>query len=107
MHTSPCGPTGEDAGPHYQNRIDPAATPQVPSTNPEYANPRNEIWLGVRTNAAGTGSSGTIVPSVFTGRIPGSIVVHEAMTTETAPGQAGQAGTRIACLTLSRTGEST
>lgn len=103
VHTNPCGPTGEDAGPHYQNRVDPAATPQAPSTNPEYANPRNEIWLGVRTNEAGTGSSRTIVPFTFTDRIPGSIVVHEAMATETAPGQAGQAGARIACLTLSRT----
>ncbi|MGH3935728.1 MAG: hypothetical protein ACRDS1_12265, partial [Pseudonocardiaceae bacterium] len=44
-HTQACGSTGEDAGPHYQNRIDPAATPESPSTNPEYANPRNEIWL--------------------------------------------------------------
>ncbi|HSL07141.1 MAG TPA: superoxide dismutase [Pseudonocardiaceae bacterium] len=101
-HTNACGATGQDAGPHYQNRIDPAATPQAPSTNPEYANPRNEIWLDVRTNAAGSGTSRTIVPFTFTDRPPGSIVVHEAMATATAPGQAGQAGARIACLTLSR-----
>ncbi len=102
VHTNACGATGEDAGPHYQNRIDPAASPQAPSTNPEYANPRNEIWLDVRTNAAGSGSANTIVPFTFTDRIPGSIVVHEAMTTATAPGQAGNAGARLACLTLSR-----
>lgn len=101
-HTNACGITGEDAGPHYQNRIDPAATPQAPSTNPEYANPRNEIWLAIRTNAAGSASSGTTVPFSFTDRTPGSIVVHERETTATAPGQAGQAGARIACLTLSR-----
>jgi superoxide dismutase, Cu-Zn family len=102
VHTKACGPTGQDAGPHYQNRIDPAASPQAPSTNPEYANPRNEIWLDVHTNAAGSGTSHITVPFAFTDRIPGSIVVHEAMTTATAPGQAGQAGARIACLTLSR-----
>lgn len=95
-------PTGAAAGPHYQHRVDPAATSQAPSTDPEYANPRNEIWLNVRTNVAGTGSARTIVPFAFGDRIPGSIVVHEAMATETAPGQAGEAGARIACLTLSR-----
>jgi superoxide dismutase, Cu-Zn family len=100
-HTNACGNTPESAGPHYQNRIDPAATPQAPSTNPEYANPRNEIWLDVRTDALGGGTSRTTVPFVFTGRGPGSIVVHEAMETATDPGKAGQAGSRIACLTLS------
>lgn len=101
-HAKACGATGEAAGPHYQNRLDPAATPQTPSTNPDYANPRNEIWLDVHTNAAGSGTSHTTVPFTFTDRTPGSIVVHEAMTTATAPGHAGQAGARIACLTLSR-----
>ncbi|MGH3812641.1 MAG: hypothetical protein ACRDUV_09325 [Pseudonocardiaceae bacterium] len=101
-HTNACGATGEAAGPHYQNRIDPAATPQAPSTNPEYANPSNEIWLDVRTDAAGSGTSQTTVPFMFTDRAPGSIVVHEAMATATHPGQAGQAGARLACLVLSR-----
>jgi Cu-Zn family superoxide dismutase len=101
-HTKACGATGEDAGPHYQHRIDPAATPQAPSTNPEYANPRNEIWLDLRTNSVGSASSSAIVPFSFTDRTPASIVVHEAQTTATHPGHAGQAGARIACLTLSR-----
>jgi Cu-Zn family superoxide dismutase len=100
-HTNACGLTGEDAGPHYQNRIDPAATHPAPSTNPQYANPRNEIWLDIRTDAAGQGTSRATVPFGFTDRRPGSIVLHEAMTTATAPGQAGQAGARIACITLS------
>lgn len=99
-HTNACGPVGKDAGPHYQNHIDPAATPQKPSTNPQYANPRNEIWLDIHTDANGSGTSHTTVPFGFTNRRPGSIVVHEAMTTATAPGQAGTAGARIACLTL-------
>ncbi|MCA1709291.1 MAG: superoxide dismutase family protein, partial [Actinobacteria bacterium] len=89
------------AGPHYQNRIDPAARPQEPSTNPEYANPRNEIWLDVRTDVDGSGNARTTVPFSFTDRTPGSIVVHEAPATATAPGQAGRAGVPIACVTLS------
>jgi Cu-Zn family superoxide dismutase len=101
-HTNPCGATGQDAGPHYQNHVDPAATSQHPSTDPHYAHPRNEIWLDVRTDANGVGVSHTTVPFVFTNRAPGSIVIHEAMSTATGPGQAGQAGARVACLTLSR-----
>jgi Cu-Zn family superoxide dismutase len=100
-HTKPCGVTGDAAGPHFQNRLDPAATPQAPSTDPVYANPSNEIWLEVRTDAEGTGMSRTTVPFTFTDRAPGSIVVHEATTTQTHAGHAGQAGARIACLTLS------
>jgi Cu-Zn family superoxide dismutase len=44
----------------------------------------------------------TTVPFIFTDRAPGSIVVHEADHTETAPGKAGTAGAGIACLTVSR-----
>ncbi len=100
-HTNACGATGADAGPHFQHIMDPAATSQNPSSNPQYANPSNEIWLDVHTNAAGVGTSRTTVPFIFTDRAPGSIVIHEAMQTSTGPGQAGKAGARIACLTLS------
>ena len=103
-HTNVCGDTGAAAGPHYQNRIDPAATPQKASSDPEYANPRNEVWLELRTDATGSGTARTTVPFVFTDRGPGSIVVHEAMETATAPGKAGTAGSRIACLTLAPEG---
>jgi Cu-Zn family superoxide dismutase len=96
-----CGGFPNAEGPHYQNRIDPAATARAPSTNPEYANPNNEIWLDLRTDAAGSGTSRTTVPFVFTDRGPGSIVVYEATQTDTGPGQAGKAGAPIACLTLS------
>ncbi|MBV9030433.1 MAG: hypothetical protein JO063_04220 [Pseudonocardiales bacterium] len=94
-----CGGLPEAEGPHYQNRIDPAATAQAPSTNPEYANPSNEIWLDLRTDATGSGTARTTVPFVFTDRGPGSMVLSEA--TETATGQPGKAGARVACLTLS------
>ncbi|MGB9281609.1 MAG: superoxide dismutase [Pseudonocardiaceae bacterium] len=99
-HTNACGATGEDAGPYYQNRIDPAARSSASSTNPRYANPRNEIWLDVRTDAAGEGTSQATMPFGFTDRRPGSILLHEARTTATAPGQAGDAGAPIGCVTL-------
>jgi superoxide dismutase, Cu-Zn family len=99
-HTNACN-SPASVGLHYQNRIDPAAAQlQAPSTNPEYANPNNEIWLDVRTDAAGSGTRRVTVPFVFTDRGPGSVVVHEAEETSTAPGEAGQAGAPIACLTL-------
>lgn len=99
-HTNICNEKPDFSGPHYQNRIDPAATSLKPSRDPEYANPSNEVWLDVRTDAAGSGTSQTTVPFVFTDRGPGSIVLHEAMETATGPGRAGDAGGRIACLTL-------
>lgn len=100
-HTMACGATTEAAGPHFQNHQDPAATSQAPSTNPQYANPNNEIWLDVRTDAAGAGTSSATVAFILTDRVPGSIVIHEGTQTATDPGHAGQAGARIACLTLS------
>ncbi|MDQ2884278.1 MAG: superoxide dismutase [Actinomycetota bacterium] len=99
-HTKACGVAASEAGPNFQNHIDPRATPQSPSSNPRYANPNNEIWLDVRTDSAGAGTSSTTLPFVLTDRVPGSIVMHEGMRTLTDPGHAGTAGTRIACLTL-------
>ncbi|MGH3825362.1 MAG: superoxide dismutase [Pseudonocardiaceae bacterium] len=103
-HTAACNVNPASAGPHYQNEVDPAATTQNPSTNPEYANPQNETWLDLRTDASGSGSDRRTVPFVFTDRGPASIVIHEAMQTATHPGHAGEAGARIACLTLSAAG---
>lgn len=100
LHNNSCGPTGDAAGPHFQYQVDPAATPEKPSTDPEFANPRNEVWLDVRTDAIGSGMSSTEVPFVLTDRVPASVVVHEQMVTSTEPGQAGKAGNRLACLTL-------
>ena len=97
-HTNPCGPTAQDAGPPYQDRIDSAARPDAPSAAPRYANPHNDIRLDIHTDAAGEGTSQTTVPFGFTDRRPGSIVLNEA--TATAPGHAGEAGAPIACVTL-------
>ena len=99
-HVNACGPTGDAAGPHFQNRVDPAAAPGKPSTDPAYANPQNEIWLDLRTDGDGDGESRVEVPFTFTDRAPASVVIHEAETTGTAPGQAGSAGARLACITV-------
>ncbi len=94
-HVNPCGETGDAAGPHFQNVQDPVS----PSVDPAYANPRNEIWLDVRTDADGAGSATTKVPFDFAGRAPASVVLHETPTS-IAAGEAGTAGGRLACLTV-------
>ena len=92
LHTNPCGPTGAAAGPHYQHQHDPAVSASRPSVDPSYANPRNEIWLDFTTDSNGSASSTATHPWTF-GTDPRSLVIH-AMTTKTAPGQAGTAGAR-------------
>lgn len=100
LHTNPCGSTGAAAGPHYQHHPDPAASASPSSVNPSYANPHNEVWLDFTTDADGDATSATTQQWMFdTGRRPRSLVIH-ADTTKTAAGQAGDAGARVACLTL-------
>lgn len=94
-HVDPCGPDGDDAGPHFQHVPDP----EQPSTDPAYANPTNEIWLDFTTDATGTGVAVSTVPWVFTDRRAGSVVVHEHHT-HTDPGEAGVAGARAGCVTV-------
>lgn len=100
LHTQPCGATGADAGPHFQNEVDPAATPEAPSADPAFANPENEIWLDVETDAAGAGTSAAEVPFALGDDGPRSLVIHAEEATATAPGEAGSAGDRVACMTL-------
>jgi superoxide dismutase, Cu-Zn family len=97
-HARACGPTGDAAGPHFQNVVDPAANPQQPSTDPAFANPQNEVWLDLRTDGDGNDEVSTEVPFVFADRAPASVVIHQHEATATAPGQAGSAGGRVACL---------
>ena len=95
LHADPCTDKPAGAGPHYQQRIDPVQ----PSTDPRYANPRNEIWLDFTADAAGTGRASSAQRWHLDGsRPPWSMVLH-AERTHTAPGQAGTAGARVACLT--------
>jgi Cu-Zn family superoxide dismutase len=99
LHVNPCGVDPNAAGPHFENAPDPAAS-QSPSTNPTFANPTNEVWLDFTTDPKGNATSGTEVPWLATAqRHPRSLVIH-ADRTMTGPGQAGNAGRRIACLTI-------
>ncbi len=100
LHTQACGATGADAGPHFQQEVDPAATPEAPSADPAFANPENEIWLDVETDADGAGTSMAEVPFAFGSEGPRSLVVHAEEATATGPGEAGSAGDRVACMTL-------
>jgi superoxide dismutase, Cu-Zn family len=95
VHRNPCGATGDAAGPHVQHVPDPVQ----PSVDPSYANPRNEIWLDLTTDADGNAMSTATVAWRFGDRPAGSVVLH-AEHTHTEPGHAGTAGARLACVTV-------
>lgn len=95
LHTSPCGASGDDAGPHYQHVVDPVQ----PSTDPEYANDGNEAWLDFRTGPFGSAITGTAVDWTPRPGQAGSVVIHEEHT-HTEPGHAGTAGARLACINV-------
>lgn len=91
VHTNPCGPNPADAGPHYQNTIDPVQ----PSVNPAFANPRNEIWLDFHTDHHGNALALSTVSWAFTTRHAHSIMIHDHHTHPD-----GTAGPRLACLNV-------
>lgn len=95
VHENPCGPTGDDAGPHFQHVQDP----NQPSTDPEYANPHNEVWLDFTTSAHGNGFATSHVDWSYGDRRPASVVIHEHHTS-TEPGESGEAGERLACINV-------
>jgi superoxide dismutase, Cu-Zn family len=93
-HVNRCGLQPADAGGHFQFTVDPVQ----PSVDPAYANPRNEIWLDLTTNGAGNGTATTKVAWQFSPtRAAKSVVIHQQHTS-TAPGSAGTAGPRLACV---------
>lgn len=94
-HAKPCGAKPEDAGAHYQHNPDPVK----PSVNPTFANPMNEIWLDFTTDAKGNATKAATVDWAFGATPAGSVVIH-AEPTKTAPGQAGVAGARAACVSI-------
>jgi superoxide dismutase, Cu-Zn family len=95
VHTKPCGATGDDAGPHFQEKADPVK----PSVDPAYANPQNEVWLDFHTDAQGNGTATAEGNWSFDTRQDAqSFVIHESHT-HSEPGKAGTAGARLACLT--------
>lgn len=104
-HYLPCGATGAAAGAHYQNAPDPAVNGSLTtaSTNPWYANPANEVWLDLVTNDAGNGRAQTVVDWPFrptaTGG-PRAVILHLNTTSTGGAVPAGNAGTRLACVTM-------
>lgn len=94
-HAMRCGPTGEAAGPHFQNMADPVK----PSVNPQFANSHNEIWLDFTTDAGGNATATSTVPWTFTNPRASSVIIH-ADRTQTVPGKAGTAGARLACVSV-------
>ncbi|MEU3272463.1 superoxide dismutase family protein [Saccharomonospora sp. NPDC006951] len=96
VHVKPCGSSGGDAGPHFQNVVDPAAGT---STDPAYANPDNEIWLDFTTSKRGAALASSHVEWAFGERKPASVVIHEHGTS-TEHGHAGDAGARLACINV-------
>ncbi|MFI0779654.1 superoxide dismutase family protein [Streptomyces sp. NPDC021212] len=95
VHTRSCGTKPDSSGPHYQDVKDP----KQPSTNPKYANPRNEMWLGTTTNSSGDARAKSLVKWHFRPGEARSVVIHEHATA-TNMGHAGMAGNRVACINV-------
>lgn len=95
VHTKPCGSSGADAGPHFQQRPDPVK----PSVDPAYANPENEVWLDMTTDSSGNAYVTTTVDWEFREGEANSLVLHDEHTA-THEGHAGTAGDRLACVTV-------
>ena len=105
-HYRPCGLTGAAAGAHYQNVPDPAVagSETTASTDATYANPSNEVWLDLETNAAGNGRAQTVVDWTFrptADGAPRSVILHLNTTSPGGTPPAGNAGARLACVTIS------
>jgi Cu-Zn family superoxide dismutase len=86
VHKNPCGPKGEDAGPHYQN---PDAAPDAPMHD-------KEIWLDIMVGKDGHGRHGTAVPWRVAEKAAGSVVIHALPTNH----DDGSAGARNVCTTV-------
>ncbi len=104
-HYLPCGPAGGAAGAHYQDVPDPAVGGSLTaaSVDPAYANPANEIWLDLATNPAGNGRAQTVVDWQFRATEPPaqrSVVLHLNATSHGGTPPAGNAGPRLACVTV-------
>ncbi|MFD9123896.1 superoxide dismutase family protein [Kitasatospora sp. NPDC059571] len=91
VHTGRCGADPAVAGPHYQDRVDPVQ----PSTDPAYANDRNEARLALRTDARGSAAARTDLAWSFRPGEARSLVLHTA-----APAGTHAAGERIACVSV-------
>jgi Cu-Zn family superoxide dismutase len=99
LHAMPCDAMPDAAGSHYQHSADPS----MPSVDPSFANPDNEVWLDFTADTTGAATVSSDEAWTFdAGRPPRSLVIH-AQVTRTQAGEAGTAGPRVACLTLPTT----
>ena len=99
LHTEPCAALAAAAGPHYQHRRDPV----LPSVDPAFANPGNEVWLDFTADVGGAASARSVQAWSFDERDPPRSLILHAQVTRTGTGVAGTAGARVACLTLAAT----
>ncbi|WP_326824831.1 hypothetical protein [Streptosporangium sp. NBC_01756] len=87
LHVDPCGLKPDDSGPHYQH---------VHS----HASATNEVWLDFTTDDQGTATATAKQDWAFApGRVPHSLVIHAQPTVKTGA-DAGTAGPRVACVSL-------
>ncbi|MFF3440234.1 superoxide dismutase [Streptosporangium sp. NPDC002721] len=87
LHVNPCGFKPEDSGPHYQHSHTRASA-------------ENEVWLDFTTDVRGDAIATTTQDwALVPGRLPRSLVIH-AKPTRTSGAEAGTAGPRVACVTL-------
>ncbi|WP_316521514.1 superoxide dismutase family protein [Kitasatospora brasiliensis] len=91
LHTGGCGADPASSGPHYQDRIDPVQ----PSTDPAYANERNELRLVLRTDGRGAGSATTTVAWQPRPGEARSLVLHAG-----SPAGGHAAADRVGCVKL-------
>jgi superoxide dismutase, Cu-Zn family len=85
------------AGPHYQHNETPDGGSR---TDNAYANPTNEIWLDLTTDAQGKKTVEHLTDWIIVKEKAKAIIVHD-MLSSTAVGMGGTAGARLACLNLS------
>jgi superoxide dismutase, Cu-Zn family len=84
------------AGPHYQHMETPDGGSRTDNT---YANPMNEIWLDLTTDAQGKKTVEHLTDWNIIKANAKGIIVHD-LPSSTAPGMGGTAGARLACLNL-------
>ncbi|GAA2336123.1 hypothetical protein GCM10009854_10050 [Saccharopolyspora halophila] len=95
VHVNKCGQDSKESGPHYQEKPDPVK----PSVDPAFANPQNEVWLDFHTDGEGNGHATAEGNWSLATRDDAQSVVIHAQPTSSEPGQAGDAGDRLACIT--------
>ncbi|MFB4312668.1 hypothetical protein [Actinomadura sp. 21ATH] len=86
VHRNKCGLKPADAGPHYQN---PNARPGTPLRG-------KEIWLDVKVDRKGRGTSTAVVPWKIEKGTARSVVLHSMPTDR----KTGEAGDRLLCTTV-------